>query len=289
MISPFPSRWRPAPALCRAFSLLEMLVAVAVLAVVVVLFSQMVAMVMKTWNAGRSQADNFAQARIALDVMNRDLEALSRSSDLPAFYIDGLPQLAFYTKQQSLVTPTANGTRPLCRIIYSVTNLAGTSLLRRSARGFNFGDDVGFSPTNWSVATNGTAFDSDIGPGVLLMRHQFISTNGLNILPGEVNVGWTNLATTNGVASLRSVVISLAVIDRDHLKVLQDAGKLAQLQANFGTNNPGPLLSYASTWQAQLNDSARPLLAGGVPPAVLRGLKIFERTVLLPPAEGARK
>jgi hypothetical protein len=139
------------------------------------------------------------------------------------------------------------------------------------------------------VATNGTTFDSDIGPGVLLLRHQFIGTNGLNLLPGEVNAGWTNSATTNGVGSLRSVIVSLAVIDRDHLRLLQDAGKLTQLQANFGTNNPGPLLSYASTWQAQLDDAARPLLAGGVPAVVLRGLKIFERTVLLPPAEGARK
>lgn len=286
MNSHFESRCHPVN---RAFSLLEMLVAVAVLAVVVVLFSQMVAMVMKTWNAGRSQADNFAQARVALDVMSRDLEAISRNSDLPAFYIDGLPQLAFYTKQQSLVTPTENGTRPLCRIVYSVTNVAGTSLLRRSARGFNFGEDVGFAPTNWSVATNGTAFNSDIGPGVLLLRHQFIGTNGLNILPGEINVGWTNLATSNGVSGLRSVVVSLAVIDGDHLKILKDAGKLAQLQANFGTNNPGQLLSYASTWQAQLNDSARPLLAGGVPASVLRGLKIFERTVLLPPVEGVQK
>lgn len=272
-----------------AFSLLEMLVAVAVLAVVVVLFSQMVAMVMRTWNAGRSQADNFAQARVALEVMSRDLEAMVRTPDLPAFSIDGQPRLAFHTKQQGLVAPTENGTRPLCRIIYTVTNVAGTSLLRRSAKGFNFGEDVGFAPTNWSVATNGAVFDSDIGPGVLLLRHQFIGTNGLNLLPGEINAGWTNLATTNGVSSLRAVVLSLAVLDRDHLKILQDAGKLAQLQANFGTNNPGALLSYASTWQAQLNDSARPLLAGGVPAVVLQGLKIFERTVLLPPIGGVQK
>lgn len=286
MSSPLPSQSRPAD---QAFSLLEMLVAVAVLAVVVVLFVQMLSMVMKTWNAGRAQADNFTQARIALDVMSRDLEAISRNADLPAFYVDGLPQLAFHTKQQSLVTATENGNRPLSRIMYSVTNVAGTSLLRRSAKGFNFGEEVGFAPTNWSVATNGASFDSDIGPGVLLLRHQFIGSNGLNILPSDVNPGWTNLATTNGVGNLRSVVISLAVIDRDHLKLLQDAGKLAQLQSNFGTNNPGPLLSYASTWQAQLDDAARPLLAGGVPAVVLRGLKVFERTVLLPPAEGVQK
>jgi hypothetical protein len=215
-------------------------------------------------------------------MMSRDLEGAVLRPDLPAFFIAGAPSLSFYTRQQGLVTDTNSGNRPLSRVAYSVTNTAAGSSLRRSSRGFNYGEDLSYSPTNWSVPTGGPAFDSDLGPGVLIVRQQFIGTNGLNILPEKLFAGWTNSGTNSGVGAVRAMTISLAVVDRDTLRLLMESGKLGQLQANFSTNDPGAIRSYAKAWQDQFDDPAAPFAAGGVPKRVLRGLRIFERTVSLP-------
>ncbi len=74
-----------------------------------------------------------------------------------------------------------------------MTNGGAGCNLRRSAHGYNFGEDIGYSPTNWSVTVGGAVFDSDIGPGVLVMRQQFIGTNGKNILPENLSAAWTNI------------------------------------------------------------------------------------------------
>lgn len=266
----------------KGFSLIELLVAMAVLAILLVLLAQMFSMVSNTWRAGRSQVDNFAQARVALDVIGRDVESSVLRPDLPSFFVSGAPQFAFYTRQQSMVSETNSGNRPLSRVFYSVTNGAQGCNLRRSAHGYNFGEDVGYSPASWSVPGGGSAFDSDIGPGVLVMRQQYIGTNGRNILPENIQASWTNVGTNAGIGALRAVTVSLAVVDRDAVQLLLTSGRLQQFQSNFGAVDPGAVRSFASAWQDQLDDPSAPLAAGGIPPRVLRSLRIFERTVTLP-------
>lgn len=266
----------------RGFSLVELLVAMAVLAILLVLLAQMFSMVSNTWRAGRSQVDNFAQARVALDMISRDLESAVLRPDLPAFFVSGAPQFAFYTRQQSLVSETNSGNRPLCRVFYGVTNGVEGCNLRRSAHGYNFGEDVGYSPTNWSVSGTGAIFDSDIGPGVLVIRQQFIGTNGRNILAENVQAAWTNIGTNFGIGALRAVTVSLAVVDKDAVQLLLNSGRLQQFQSNFSSADPGAVRSFASTWQDQFDDPSTPLTNGGIPLRVLRSLRIFERTITLP-------
>jgi prepilin-type N-terminal cleavage/methylation domain-containing protein len=266
----------------RGFSLIELLVAMTVLAILLVLLAQIFSMVSNTWRAGRSQVDNFAQARVALDVIGRDVESAVLRPDLPAFFVDSVPQFAFHTRQQSLVTETNSGNRPLCRVMYGVTNGTEGCNLRRSAHGYNFGEDVGYSPTNWSVSGTGLVFDSDIGPGVLVIRQQFMGTNGRNVLPEQIQASWTNVGTNAGVGALRAVTISLAVVDKDAVQILVSSGKLQQFQSNFSSADPGAVRSYASAWQEQLDDASAPLANGGIPPRILRSLRIFERTITLP-------
>ena len=283
------------PARRKAFSLIELLVSIAVLSILVVLLTQMLGMVAKTWTSGKSQADNFTQARIALDMIARDIEAISLRPDLPAFLTGNppTPEMAFYTKQKGFVSETNSGNRSLSRVRYFVTNVVGGSALRRSAVGFDFGDDVGYVATGtvpWSVPSGGAAFGSDIGPGVLVLRHQFIGTNGTNIPPQDVNPGWKDGSSgAIGVGNLRAIVVSLAVMDADSIKILKNSGTVTNLQGNFSTAAPGAVRSYASAWQAQLDDPSRPLLSGGVPPGVLKGLRVFETTVMLPSSQGGAR
>lgn len=267
----------------RCFSLVELLVAICVLTILGLLLSQMLIMVSNTWKIGRSQADNFSQARSALDLIAGDIEGGVIRPDLPAFFSGNSDALIFYTKQQGLKASSKTGNRPFSAVSYSVINVGGTnSMLRRTASGFDYGDAVNYTASDWNVTTTGPSFDSDIGPGVLLMKYQFISTNGVNVLPNQVNPTWTNSMTRLGIRSLRAVIISVAVIDSENIKLLQSAGKLEQLRSNLSTNNPGAIRSYRSLWQDQIDSASRPLTSGGIPPQALRGLRTFERAVMLP-------
>jgi hypothetical protein len=268
-----------------AFTLVELLVAMVVLTIVVLLCAQMLVVVATTWNSGRSQADNFSKARIAMDIITHDVESAVIRQDLPAFFSGPTsPALTFYTKQAGLLTSSTTGNRPISRVLYSVAIAADQScVLRRSSNGFNFGDDLGYSPAVWAVPMGATPINSDIGPGVLVMNYQFIDTTGLDVLPANINNGWANSATKSGVQSLRAITLSMAVIDGQNLKTLISLGKVSQLQKNFDTtDDPGRVQSFASAWQTQVDSPAHPLNSGGVPTNVLRGLKTFERTVMLP-------
>ncbi len=54
---------RRGDAMRRGFSLIELLVAMVMLAILLVLLAQMFSMVSNTWRAGRSQVDNFCRRR----------------------------------------------------------------------------------------------------------------------------------------------------------------------------------------------------------------------------------
>lgn len=267
----------------RGFSLVELVVSMTILTILVAIFAQIFTMVSGTWSSGQAQAKNFNQARIALDVISRDIQSAVIRRDLPAFFQDGVGALTFFTKEKSLKLDGAMGTRPLASVLYEVETIDGESILSRKSRGFDYGDPISYSPTEWSIPTGQVGLRSGVGPGVLVMRYQFIGADGKNHLPAQVNGAWTESAALPGVETLRAVIVSIAVIDDEGVKLLQSTvGGLESLRQNFSTADPGPLRSYSAVWQAQMDDGTQPLATGGVPRKVLQNIRTFERTTLLP-------
>ena len=266
----------------RGFSLVELVVSVSVLTVLVALFANIFSMISGTWSSGRAQAGNFNQARVALEVLSRDLQGAIVRADLPAFFQNDSPALAFYTKEKSLKDDGELGNRPLSAVLYAVEIANGESALRRKSRGFDYANDIGYSSPAWNVPSAPANLDSGIGPGVLVMQYQFIGSDGRNYLPSAVNQGWSQSGLVPGVENLRAVIVSIVVIDPEGVKLLQSPGTLDRLRQNFSTADPGPLKSFSSAWQAQMDDPAQPLAMGGVPRKALQTLRTFERTTLLP-------
>lgn len=272
--------------LLLGFSLIELLVAMAVLGLLLVMLAQIFSVVSTTWRAGRAQADHFAQARVALGMVSRDLQAAVLRPDLPAFFSQTGPVLSFFTRRPGLVTMTNTGNRPLSLVAYSVTNTTDGSNLRRLVQGFDYGDSLDYSPAAWSAPAITNTWASDMGPGTLIMRYQFIGTNGQNLLPASVHAGWEDLGGNPGINALRAVIVSLAVTDQDSMRRLIDSGKLQTLQSNLSAvASPGALRSFASAWQSQLDDPGAPLTSGGVPASVAAKVRVFECTVTLPVAQ----
>ena len=82
----------------NAFTLVEMLVAIAVLALVTVLIADMMGSVSSAWNRSREKMDNFGKGRALLNLLQQELQNAVLREDLPVFPGG---DFAFYTRRMS--------------------------------------------------------------------------------------------------------------------------------------------------------------------------------------------
>ncbi len=268
-MSPFPDKAKNPVADGSAFSLIEVLVAMAVLALMVVFLSQLLQSASDGLLGGKARVNSFTKARSMLDLLSRDVQAGVFRDDLAAF-ADGSPSstfsnIAFYTRRSGV--PVGGGTD--LRSVSLVQYTLGTNgVLKR-----------GDYPVSWSGPADGISFgvtnafpkltevtDRDTVPGVVGFRVLFLQTNG--ILTNSYD-------PSNRPVSL---AIGMAFVDDNALKKLTPT-QLDKLQSDLagqvtGTNSP------KADWDAYLQGGGMSWAA--YPKDLGRGLKIFERYVLLP-------
>jgi len=253
----------------RAFSLIEVLVAMAVLALMVVFLSQLLQSASGGLLGGKARVNSFTKARSMLDLLSRDVQAGIFREDLAAFASEGasssFTNVAFYTRRSGV---PSGGSVPLRNVSLVQYRLETNGILKRS--------DL---PISWSGAATDVSFgivdafprlnaivDRDTAPGVLGFKVLFLQSNGV------LTDAYDPANRPKGVA------IGLAVLDDGMLKKLTP-DQWGDLQTAFasqvtGTNSP------KADWDAYLG-------GGGMdwsdyPNDLGRGLKIFERYVLFP-------
>jgi prepilin-type N-terminal cleavage/methylation domain-containing protein len=286
--SPF-SRALP---LQRGFTLIEVLVACAVLMLIVAMLFQMMNMMSKTWVAGRAQAETSVTARALLDVIAEDIGASVSRTDLPAFRdASGQPALIFYTQRQGISTGTAP-VRPLSMVSYDTTsflNNTNASLIRSdlsqawSTPPFEMDGKL----TNAGNLTAPTTDTNEIGTGIIafdfafMAANQSLTTNYYPSNPNDYSYTNTGNSTYNKTTNLvsRAVVVSVAVVDAKTLGILNSTGKLTNLQ-NFFSTLQGASPDTLANWQTAIEKGQ--LAQYGMPSALAANLLILERTIPLP-------
>jgi prepilin-type N-terminal cleavage/methylation domain-containing protein len=240
----------------RGFTLLELLVAMAVLALMTVLLAQILVSTSKSWLGGQARANNFAKARSMLDLMARDVQSGVFRSDLGAF--DG-SEMSFYTRRAGVST---NQVRDVSLVKYYLSN----STLQRADLAIpwsnNAASDISFGTTN-SLPQLAGVTARDASPGVVGFKALFLQQDG-------------TLSATFDPATSRGVAIGLAVVDDRTLAKLGTT-QIAGLQAGFAANTTGTN-SLKADWEAYLTN----VNWTNYPSDLGRGLKIFERNVLFP-------
>jgi len=242
------------------FTLVELLVAVAVLALVAMVLAQMLQTASQTWMTGQARVNNFNKGRSMLDLLVRDLQGGLYRDDLPAFPNN---EIAFYTGRPGFSGNT-NATRNLSWVQYDL-GASSNTILQRS--------DLA---VDWQAA-NAVAFGSataptgatprDTAPGVVGFQIQFLYADG------SIS---TNYDATNRP---RAASIGLAVIDDKTLERLQaDPIKITALRNGFASRATGTN-SVKADWENYLKDGMN---WDSYPPSLATGLKVFERYVSLP-------
>ncbi|PTX94978.1 hypothetical protein DB345_11785 [Spartobacteria bacterium LR76] len=240
------------------FSLIELLVAVAVLALMTLMLGQLFSTVNTTWLGGQSRVDNFSKSRVLLDLLSEDLRKGVYRSDLCSFPNS---EIALYT-QRAGFSKGATNLRDVSLVTYS---LQPDTTLQRADYAVTFANTAGitFGNTN-SLPETANAIGRDTVSGVLGFRVFFLGTNGSLT---------SAYAASNG---LRGFAVGLAVVDQKTLEKLS-SDQITTLQSNF-FNKASGTNSIRADWQHYM-DSQLPW--DSYPRDLARGIKIFERYVPL--------
>ena len=298
---------KPTLILQRGFTLIEVLVACAVLMLIVAMLFQMMNMMSKTWVAGRAQAETSVTARAMLDLIAEDIgESVSRP-DLPAFRdASGQPALIFYTQRQG-VTPQGNTNlmRPLSLVSYDTNNIENGSLFRydlpqnwTTNTGWPFEQDAKIAQASSLIINTNTGSDpNEIASGIIAFNFAFLARDQsltANYYPPTSSDPYYTNNNVNGKVGYdptkvsRAVVVSLAMVDAKTLNLLTLTGKLQQLQSAQFWTSTNVSQHMLANWQDAISGQGAyagqggQLAKSGLPSAVAANLLILERTIPLP-------
>ncbi len=290
---PLPSRSRRA-----AFTLVEVLVATAVLLMLVVLIGQLFNQATSIVTLGGKRMDNDGQARGIFDRMAVDFDSMVRRPDVDVFLKSpadpqpGNDQLAFFATAPGYYPPTG-AQSPLSLVGYRLSG--DKARLERLGKGLLWNGEAGPAPMvylpatirqTWPAATD-QAVDNDyepFGPQVFRFEYGYV-LKGATLPDGSAqpsipsDTPWDTRpgvehAAASGLDDVAAIVVYLAVIDPRSRVLASDADMqaLAGAMGEFSsTQAPGDL---EKQWQAAVDASA-------LPPAAKSSIRIYRRSFSL--------
>src|ERR1051326_2728404 len=255
----------------NGFTIVELLVSIAVLVVLVLLVSRLFSSAATVTTSGNKRMDTEAQTRPLFERMAIDFSQMVKRSDLdyylksPANTQAGNDQIAFYSTVPGYY-PSTSRQSPVSVVAYRINTdsiSANYKKFERMAKGLIWN---GVSTTNvpivflpltisrtWAAATNSTA-DPDyelIGPYVFRFEYYYLLKNGnLSVTPWDTVAGHTSVS---GMQDVGAITVCVATIDPKSRVLISDSQltTLAGSLIDFGNSmKAGDLLSQ---WQTTLD------------------------------------
>lgn len=269
----------------EAFTLVEIMVAISVLALVVVMLAQITGAMTFTINRGSGQLDAVSQARFAFDRMGIDIERAPRRSDLGDAFVkqDGNDEIRFY----GAITGYS-GNRTVSVVDYRINPTSHQ--LERGVWGtlWNATDPAAennqplvFGTSTPPVIPNASDYEV-IGPGIFRMEFYWLLKSSGGLTTDKRSLGSTDVA---------ALVVRLAVVDGKSLNLLNNNSLNFLVSANAfpditmsGTSSsnpmqPGAPWTTSPSWPVTIDALTR----GGLPRTAAQAVRIFERTFYVDP------
>ena len=285
--------------LSSAFTLIELVLAVGVLAMLVILISYLMSGATLAINQSGKRMDSDSQVRIVFDRMANDLSAIVRRQDVDYIFAkqNGNDTMYFFSEAAKYFDTSVSDSAKssLALVGYRINS---SFQLERLSRGLTWDGQVGPSPApgsivfltpsgsstplsgstiagNWAAAvgagpgySNGTGADYHvIGDQVYRLELSFLPTNGT---PS------TSVTSYSGLQGVSAIIVALGMLDNNSRLLAAPNG---QITSTVGTpmvnalpdavNGVAPL----QTWKASPY-----LTTSGISPAAASQLRIYERT-----------
>ena len=279
----------------NGFTIVELLVSVAVLVVLVLLVSRLFSSAATVTTSGNKRMNADAQLRPLFDRMAVDFSQMIKRSDVD-YYLKssanaqaGNDQMAFYSAVAGYY-PSSGSQSPISVVGYRINSISGSTnfnKLERMSKGLvRNGVSVTDTPVvflpltmsaTWLAATNAST-DPDyelIGPYAFRFEYYYLLKNGnLSDTPWNASAGHTSVT---GMQDVAAVSVAIAAIDPKSRVLISDSQltALASRLTDFTTSmTPGVLLNQ---WQVALDGTS------DMPRPAIQGVRIYERYFYLLP------
>ena len=296
------------------FTLTEVLVATAVLALVILFVIQLMQGATRIMTAGHKRIDADSQAQQVFDRMATDFNQMIKRTDVNYYFkattpsMPGNDQIAFFTNVPGHYPQSTynSGTSLVAYRINAnsgVTSTISYNRLERMGKGLllNGGSnsyvpllflDASYTTTIinvWPTAASNTAIDTDYalaGPRVFRFEYYYLlNPSGPSGLSGLSAGPWANSTTAFQIKDISAVVVALAVIDPKSRSILSTS----QLELLAGTNGQtSPFVDFATGWTAgELLSNWQTALATNsqlvaLPLQARQNIRFYERYLPLP-------
>jgi prepilin-type N-terminal cleavage/methylation domain-containing protein len=284
------------------FTLVELLVSMAILSILLLALAQMMNFVSNIWLNGIGAVDNFTKARVILNLLDRDIQMMVLRPDMAAF-VDGAtpaqPACAFYTNVQGNSSANPSNTRAVSLVQYSLLQSPSgsptSSVLQRSNEGMDFLGASGTTPalitslatTNLvqlgsSGSPNTTLQPEILSTGVIFFQWQFVDGTGAIQNPTSSSLAFVYDYTNRSASSnYRSVVVSIVVLSNSAYKLAIQTGALTTLTGNSIFSTAPPMnKTYSDVWNSELSSPNTAFLS--LPAPIRTGILVFKRQIPLP-------
>jgi type II secretory pathway pseudopilin PulG len=294
-----------------AFTLVELLVSVGVLALLVLMTTQLINSAAIVTTQGHKLMDVDSQARQLLDRLAVDVAQMVKRSDIDYYVKFNLgqqhvnDQIAFYGTVPGYY-PSTSFQSPVSLVGYRINSDPTSPAYNKMERlgkgllwnGVSTGTAVVFSPltigVTWPSAVSPITADSDyelIGPQVFRFEYYYLLTiGGLTDQPYDAS-HHSGLA---GMQDVTAIVVAIAAIDPKSRALLTEdqiaslnTSPLAQTSPTFlrdyatDLNRPGMLVGK---WQDKLKELISGTVTTTMPREALKGIRFYERYLYLSPS-----
>ena len=277
----------------RGFSLVELLVAMAVLSLLVVMLAQMVALTSQAISIDSKKIDAAGQARLVFDRLASDLASMPSRPDFGMMFTKaaGNDSFQFYSQVDGY-----SGARQIAAVGYRIQQSTPGRLyqLERGAVGTDWGPSitsnplVQFLPNTQAIATNTDPNYDVLASGVFRLEFCYVLTTGQFYSPPNNSTSPyvvycdnpTGAAFYNGnptSSKIAAVVIAVGILDTNSQKLIS-SNQLGQLATALPDNTSGD--DPIADWNTAM---AKPTFApAGIPAQVVQNIRFYERTFYVP-------
>ncbi|MDX2082012.1 MAG: prepilin-type N-terminal cleavage/methylation domain-containing protein [Terrimicrobiaceae bacterium] len=269
---------RPSPAR-SAFTIIELLVSLAVLAIIGVLVAQITSDTAQSTAGSQKRSETASQARMIFDRLSLDLGRMVRRPDIDYLFAKapGNDALAFYAEATGY-SANNSPTRRLSVVGYRMSTDVPFAL-ERGARGLDW-TEMAFTPVingaqqQQLVGTNSLPSLNDASNwevlGDYVLRTEFMYRTRGQALP--------TVTPPARIADLEALVLGVALIDRRTAARLSPAN-LEALASRFPDGEEGRTIS--DVWAPVVRDPQQLAQQAGVPVSAASAVRVYQRVFRL--------
>jgi len=264
----------------KAFTLVEVMVSIAVLSFILLILTGMIGVVSSAWHEGVSRVDNFTKSRAMLDLVASDLQHAVIRPDLPIFQTNGTNNAtgggfsggsysaSFFTGVPGISSASV---RNVSCVTYGVVTTSDSDkiLLQRSDLAVPWtggANDIPFQG-NLTTPLNGVTA-REMAPGIVGFQFAFRRADG------TVTTTYTGYNSANPVVA---VGVTIAVVGNQALTQLSNQN-LSTLQQNLAgyVTGASSITSVKLLWDSKLTAG----FYASYPKVLGSNLETFERWIV---------